>query len=143
MKSIYVGNLPFTCSEDEVRDLFSAYGAVHSVKMISDRETGRPRGFAFVEMDAAAANNAISALNGKDLNGRPLRIYEVRDRTTTRQDSHRFLINIDRRGRRRFPTAICFVSPGRYGHRSCRPSCLDARETSATTDQVMPSRQAH
>lgn len=90
MKSIYVGNLPFNCSEDEVRDLFSAYGAVHSVKMISDRETGRPRGFAFVEMDDTAANNAISALNGKDLNGRPLRINEARERTTTRQDRHRF-----------------------------------------------------
>src|SRR3569833_1772041 len=48
----------------------------------------------------------------------------------------------DRRGRRRFPTAICFVSPGRYGHRSCRPSCLAARETSTTTDQVLPCRQA-
>src|SRR3569833_2906240 len=86
MKSIYVGNLPFTCSEDEVRDLFSAYGAVHSVKMISDRETGRPRGFAFVEMDDTAANNAISALNGNDLNGRPLRSNDARLRTTARQD---------------------------------------------------------
>src|SRR3569832_426274 len=132
MKSIYVGNLPFTCSEDEVRDLFSAYGAVHSVKMISDRETGRPRGFAFVEMDDAAANNAISALNGKDLNGRPLRINEARERTTTRQDRHRFKKNNDRRGRRRFPTAICIVSTGRYGHRSCRPSCLAARATTTT-----------
>lgn len=90
MKSIYVGNLPFNCGEDEVRDLFGAYGAVHSVKMISDRETGRPRGFAFVEMDDTAANNAISALNGKDLNGRPLRINEARERTTTRPDRNRF-----------------------------------------------------
>src|SRR3569832_2482209 len=86
MKSIYVGNLPFTCSEDEVRDLFSAYGAVHSVKMISDRETGRPRGFAFVEMDDAAANSAISALNGKDLNKQPKHNNETHEQTTTQQD---------------------------------------------------------
>ncbi len=89
MKSIYVGNLPFTSTEDEVRTMFSQYGSVHSVKMVSDRETGRPRGFAFVEMDGSAADSAISALNGKEINGRPLRINEARERAP-RQDRHRF-----------------------------------------------------
>ncbi len=91
MKSIYVGNLPFTSTEDEVRNMFSQYGSVHSVKMVSDRETGRPRGFAFVEMDDSAAGNAISALNGKEINGRPLRINEARERERApRQDRQRF-----------------------------------------------------
>ncbi len=91
MKSIYVGNLPFTSTEDEVRNMFSQYGSVHSVKMVSDRETGRPRGFAFVEMDDSAAGNAISALNGKEINGRPLRINEARERERApRQDRNRF-----------------------------------------------------
>ncbi len=91
MKSIYVGNLPFTASEDEVRNMFAPYGTVHSVKIVSDRETGRPRGFAFVEMDDAAAGNAISALNGKDIGGRALRINEARERERApRQDRKRF-----------------------------------------------------
>ncbi|HET7370757.1 MAG TPA: RNA-binding protein [Gammaproteobacteria bacterium] len=80
MTSIYVGNLPFSASEDEVRQQFEAFGAVHSVKMISDRETGRPRGFGFVEMDQDAANSAIQALNGKDMGGRPMRVNEAQER---------------------------------------------------------------
>ena len=80
MKSIYVGNLSFTATEDEVRDLFGEYGNVQSVKLISDRETGRPRGFGFVEMDDEAADAAIGALNGQDLGGRTLRINEARER---------------------------------------------------------------
>ncbi len=73
-KSIYVGNLPFSATEDEVREMFEAHGAVHSVKLINDRETGRPRGFGFVEMDQAEAEAAIKALNGLDHGGRSLRI---------------------------------------------------------------------
>ncbi|HKK05208.1 MAG TPA: RNA-binding protein [Gammaproteobacteria bacterium] len=80
MKSIYVGNLPFTASEDEVRELFERHGAVHSVKLINDRETGRPRGFGFVEMEAADAEAAIQALNGQDMGGRALRINEAQER---------------------------------------------------------------
>lgn len=80
MKSIYVGNLPFSATEDEVRDLFAAFGPVGSVKLVSDRETGRPRGFGFVEMEDAAALNAIQELNGKDLGGRTLRINEAQAR---------------------------------------------------------------
>jgi RNA recognition motif-containing protein len=80
MKSIYVGNLPFSASEEDVRNLFSPYGAVHTVKLVADRETGRPRGFGFVEMEDSAAGNAIAALNGKELGGRSLRINEARER---------------------------------------------------------------
>ena len=80
MTSIYVGNLPFSVSEDELRTLFEQHGSVHSVKLINDRETGRPRGFAFVEMDPSAAAVAIQRLNGADLGGRALRINEAQER---------------------------------------------------------------
>lgn len=79
-KSIYVGNLPFNATEDEVRSLFEAHGSVLSVKLISDRETGRPRGFGFVEMESSDAATAISALDGADMNGRSLRVNEAMDR---------------------------------------------------------------
>ena len=79
-KRIYVGNLPFSASESEVRELFEAHGAVHSVSLVEDRETGRPRGFGFVEMDDAAADAAISALNGQDMGGRSLNVNEARPR---------------------------------------------------------------
>ncbi|PWG64280.1 RNA recognition motif domain-containing protein [Spiribacter halobius] len=80
MTSIYVGNLPFTASEDEVRDLFAAYGDVESVRLISDRDTGRPRGFGFVTMGSSDAEKAIEGLNGTDLGGRSLRINEAQER---------------------------------------------------------------
>nr|ART36498.1 C847 [uncultured bacterium] len=80
MTSIYVGNLPFSVSEDELRTLFEQHGAVHSVKLINDRETGRPRGFAFVEMDPSEAAAAIQQLNGADMGGRALRINEAQER---------------------------------------------------------------
>ncbi|MGD8379208.1 MAG: RNA-binding protein [Gammaproteobacteria bacterium] len=73
-KSIYVGNLSFSATEDDVRELFEAHGAVESVKLISDRDTGRPRGFGFVEMDQAAAEAAIKAINGTEHGGRSLRV---------------------------------------------------------------------
>ncbi|ADK85434.1 RNP-1 like RNA-binding protein [Desulfarculus baarsii DSM 2075] len=79
-KSIYVGNLSFHSTEDSVRNLFEQYGAVQSVKVITDQETGRSRGFGFVEMDSDAAENAIRALNGADLDGRALKVNEARPR---------------------------------------------------------------
>lgn len=85
MKSIYVGNLPFSATEDEIRDLFAEYGNVESVKLISDRETGRPRGFGFVSMEGAAADSAIRALNGTQMGGRSLRINEAQERQPRRQ----------------------------------------------------------
>lgn len=80
MTKLYVGNLPWTTSEDDLREIFSAIGETHSVALIRDRETGRSRGFAFVEMDAADASRAVSELNGKDVGGRPLRVNEAHDR---------------------------------------------------------------
>jgi RNA recognition motif-containing protein len=83
--NIYVGNLSFDAVESDVRGLFEAFGQVASVSIIEDKFTGRPRGFAFVEMaQDAEAQAAIGALNGKDLKGRPLTVNEARPRTEHR-----------------------------------------------------------
>ncbi|TFG60579.1 MAG: RNA-binding protein [Spirochaetales bacterium] len=74
---IYVGNLPYKCSEEEIKNVFAQYGMVNSVKIITDRETGRSKGFAFVEMDNG--QEAIDGLNGKDFGGRALKVNEARD----------------------------------------------------------------
>jgi RNA recognition motif-containing protein len=80
-KKLYVGNIPFTTTDADLRSLFEPHGAVTSVKVITDRETGRSRGFAFVEMDdATAAQNAIRALDGSQMGGRSLRVNEAQDR---------------------------------------------------------------
>ncbi len=81
MKKLYVGNLPFNTQESEVRDMFSEYGSVDDVKIITDRETGRSRGFAFVQMgNDSEADAAMEGLNGKDMNGRALVVNEARER---------------------------------------------------------------
>ena len=80
-KKIYIGNLPFSSTEDELRAVFERHGEVASVNVITDRETGRPRGFAFVEMDeASGADDAIRALDGSELGGRSIRVNEAQDR---------------------------------------------------------------
>jgi len=79
VKNIFVGNLNFAATEAEIRSLFETYGAVDRVHLVTDRDTGRPRGFAFVEMpDSDAADRAITALNGTELGGRSLNINEAR-----------------------------------------------------------------
>jgi len=79
--NIYVGNLSYGMSEEELRDAFAAYGDVASVKILSDRETGRSRGFGFVEMpNQSEGETAITQLNGKDVGGRALRVNEARPR---------------------------------------------------------------
>jgi RNA recognition motif-containing protein len=80
MKTIYVGNLPFDVTEDDVRGLFAPYGEVATVSLVTDRDTGRPRGFGFVEMPPDAADQAIDALDGMEMGGRTLRVNEARDR---------------------------------------------------------------
>ncbi len=80
MTKIYVGNLPFSATEDEVRRLFAQHGTVNSVNLVMDRDTGRPRGFGFVEMPPADASQAIKTLNGTDLGGRALRVNEAQER---------------------------------------------------------------
>jgi len=80
MKKLYVGNLPWTTNEEELRKMFEEMGDVQSVALITDRETGRSRGFGFVEIDDEGAEKAMNELNGKDLGGRPLRVNEAQDK---------------------------------------------------------------
>lgn len=79
MKKLYVGNLPFSYTEDELKELFSEFGTVAHVKLITDRETGRSRGFGFVEFESdEEADKAIAAVNGRDMGGRALIVNEAR-----------------------------------------------------------------
>ncbi len=79
-KNIYVGNLPWSSSEEDVKVAFEEFGEVLSVKLITDRETGRPRGFGFVEMEDQGALQAIESLDGADFGGRNLKVNEARPR---------------------------------------------------------------
>ena len=82
MKNIYVGNLDFGATEDSVRSLFEPHGSVARVNIVTDRDTGQPRGFGFVEMsNDAEGEKAIAALNGKDFGGRALSVNEARPKT--------------------------------------------------------------
>jgi len=80
MTKLYVGNLPFTVTEEAVRNLFAPHGTVEKISLINDRDTGRPRGFGFVEMSNSDASRAMQALNGQDMEGRALKINEAQDR---------------------------------------------------------------
>ena len=80
-KKLFVGNLPFDVSEDDVRNLFTPFGKVESVTLVADRETGRLRGFGFVEMEPEAAAAAIAALDKTDFGGRSLNVNEAKPRT--------------------------------------------------------------
>ena len=80
MTKLYVGNLPFSATEDAVRALFAPHGTVEKISLITDRDTGRARGFGFVEMSNADASRAMQALNGTDFDGRALKINEAQDR---------------------------------------------------------------
>jgi len=77
---IYVGNLPFGATEEAVRALFAAHGVVEKLSLVTDRDSGRPKGFGFVEMSNADASRAMQALNGADFEGRPLRVNEAQSR---------------------------------------------------------------
>lgn len=79
MKKLYVGNLSYNATEAELRELFGQHGSVASVSLVSDRETGQPRGFGFVEMEDGG-DAAISALDGKEVGGRTLKVNEARPR---------------------------------------------------------------
>ncbi len=81
---LYVGNLPFSASEEEIRTVFGEFGTVEAVELVKDRETGRPRGFGFVQMDPEGAANAIKQLDGKQMGGRALNVNEARERTERR-----------------------------------------------------------
>ena len=80
-KKLYVGNIPFSATEADLRELFEPHGSIESINVITDRETGRPRGFAFVEMnDAESASKAMQALDGLDMGGRNLKVNEANER---------------------------------------------------------------
>ena len=81
---IYVGNLPYSATEDELKELFGNHGAVNEVHLVTDRETGRPRGFGFVEMEDGG-NEAIEAIHGSQLGGRTLTVNEARPREPRRE----------------------------------------------------------
>jgi len=80
-KKLYVGNLPFSTTEDDLSDIFAEVGNVESVRIITDRDTGRSRGFGFVEMSDEDAEKAINQFNGTEMNGRPLTVNEARPQT--------------------------------------------------------------
>jgi RNA recognition motif-containing protein len=83
MAKIYVGNLPFTANEATVRDLFAPHGSVDTVSLINDRDTGKPRGFGFVEMSDDDAAKAVAALDGHQVDGRSLKVNPAQDRQRT------------------------------------------------------------
>lgn len=79
MTKLYVGNLPFSASEDAVRSVFAEFGTVQTFSLVNDRQTGTPRGFGFVEMSTIDAAKALQGLNGKDFEGRPMKVSEAQD----------------------------------------------------------------
>jgi len=81
VKKIYVGNLAWSTTEADLKDLFGTFGEVHSAAVITDRDTGRSRGFGFVELDPGDADKAISELDGRDFGGRSLRVNEAQDKS--------------------------------------------------------------
>ena len=84
MKKLYVGNLPFSTTEDDVRGMFEPFGSLESLNLITDRDSGRFRGFGFVELEDDAAESAMKELDGKDFGGRPLRVNEANERPPRR-----------------------------------------------------------
>jgi len=82
LTKLYVGNLPFTATDESVRALFAKHGTVEKVSLITDRDSGRPRGFGFVEMSNADAARAMQALNGTDFEGRALKVNEAQERSS-------------------------------------------------------------
>jgi RNA recognition motif-containing protein len=79
--TIYVGNLSYSSTEADLQNLFSRFGEIQSVKLITDRQTGRSRGYGFIEMEDESGQNSINELNGIDFNGRNIRVYEAKERT--------------------------------------------------------------
>lgn len=89
MISIYIGNLPYDTTEDQVVELFKPFGEVNRASLVTDRETNRPRGFGFVEMpNDAEARAAVEGLSGKDFQGRPLTVNEARNRSAQRNSAN-------------------------------------------------------
>jgi cold-inducible RNA-binding protein len=103
VKKVYVGNMSYDTTEDKLRDLFEAHGEVTSVNVVTDRNTGRPRGFAFIEMATdEAARTAIAALDGQMVDGRPLKVNEAKPREARGGDRDRDRDRDRSRSRRRW-----------------------------------------
>lgn len=83
MTKLFIGNLPFSATEQSVRALFEPHGTIDSLALINDRDTGRPRGFGFIEMSSSDASKAMQALNGKDFEGRALKVNEAQAKERT------------------------------------------------------------
>lgn len=81
MKKIYVGNLPYEVTDDDLRDMFSTFGSIAEIKLITDRETGRSKGFSFVEFDDESSVEGALTMNGQDYKGRPLKVSLAREKT--------------------------------------------------------------
>lgn len=90
MTKLFVGNLPFSATEDSLRALFTPHGTVESLAIINDRDTGRPRGFGFIEMSSADASRAMAALNGTDFEGRALKVNEAQARERSGGGNRRY-----------------------------------------------------
>jgi RNA recognition motif-containing protein len=90
MTKLYVGNLPFGATEDSVRALFAPHGTVDKITLITDRDTGQPRGFGFIEMPNAEAARAMQALNGTNFEGRSLKVNEAKERERSGGGSRRY-----------------------------------------------------
>lgn len=88
-KKLYVGNLSYAATETQVREMFEEYGSIQSLAWITDRDTGRFRGFAFIEMEDSSANAAMNALNGQLVDGREMRVNEARPKTDSRSGGGR------------------------------------------------------
>lgn len=88
--NIYVGNLPFSATEEELKEIFTQYGQVHSAKVIMDRESGRSKGFGFVEMSENVGRKAIEELNEAEYDGKQLTVNEARPKTNNRNDGGNF-----------------------------------------------------
>lgn len=102
MTTIYVGNLNFKSTEEEIEELFAHYGPVSSVKVITDRETGRSRGFGFVEMEEADAEEAIKNLNGFEHNGRNLKVHFAKEKSPNNNRQNRSFSSENRNRRTRY-----------------------------------------
>ena len=90
MTKLFVGNLPFSATEDSLRALFTPHGTVESLAIINDRDTGRPRGFGFIEMSSADASRAMAAFNGTDFEGRALKVNEAQARERSGGGNRRY-----------------------------------------------------
>jgi RNA recognition motif-containing protein len=125
---LFVGNLPCSATEQSVRALFEPFGTIESIVLINDRETGRPRGFGFIEMSNSDASHAIQALNGKDFDGRSLKVNEAQSKERGGGGGYRASggNRLPTRGVRPYPCSVRFEGSSGAVAEDARPLCLGA-----------------